>query len=282
MKKFTQQEICEKFRSKGYELLDVYKDALTPVLVKCPEGHETLMRYNSFKKSNCSICVGNVKFTQKEATEQAISLGYTMLEEYKTANTPTLMRCVNGHETKLKLSKLKIGNGCRKCSNEKRRLKKEYVINFLAKENYVLLGEYKNHGTPMHIRCPMGHEVLMRFGNFNYGFRCKICSNTGFDESKPSFVYLTGNHFRQKIGIMNENTDRIKKHEKNFGLILIEKIYFQNGSDAYALEQKILKKLEDKNIKLGKKAFDEKFDGYTESWLLTDLEVTKIEELINL
>ncbi len=284
MKKFTQQEIEEKFNTRGYKLLGTYKDALTPVLIRCPNGHETLMRYNSFKKSNCCFCAGNVKFSFDEAQDQAKKLGYLIIGDYKTANSPVLMRCINGHETKLKLSKIKLGNGCKECFFNKRRSKKEDIISALSKENYTLLGEYKNYNDPIHLKCPSGHEIFMSYGNFNYGFRCRICANKGFDPSKPSILYLMQNNFMQKIGITNTSVkqSRIKKHKRKFGLELLETIYFEKGYDAYIQEQSILQKLKTRKIPHGSDAFKEKFDGYTESWLLIDLEVTNIQELINL
>jgi hypothetical protein len=72
---------------------------------------------------------------------------------------------------------------------------------------------------------------------------CKYFATHGFDFSKGSILYvitheLLGSH---KIGITNEaaKEKRLKKHEAE-GWLTYKTVYFENGNDAFEIEQKIL------------------------------------------
>jgi hypothetical protein len=159
----------------------------------------------------------------------------------------------------------------------------EYIKDCFSKNNCIFLdNEYKNVNYSHNYICSCGNKSKISFVNFRKGRRCRNCIIVGFNSTKSSFVYLVGNHYKQKIGIMNTHTNRLETHMRNFGMELIDKIYFSDGNEAMGLESKILNILKQKNIPHGKQVFDEKFDGITESWLTCNLEVKTINELINL
>jgi len=59
-----------------------------------------------------------------------------------------------------------------------KRLTYEYVKSYIESEGYKLLSDsYTNNSSYLMVKCPMGHEYKVKFGNFKSGYRCSICSN---------------------------------------------------------------------------------------------------------
>ena len=101
--------------------------------------------------------------------------------------------------------------------------------------------------------------------------------NTGFKNEKPGFLYLCERSDALKIGITNRKPlERILDLN---GFYLIEAIYFKNGLDARNLEALIKRHLKIAGVYLGKHAWRESFDGYTETWPRVDLDVSSLKEL---
>jgi hypothetical protein len=283
--KFTLEYVKDYFLNNGCKFLDnEYVNNRFSHNYQCSCGNKNKINFYTFKKgARCARCSSNEKFTLKYVKDYFSSNRCEFLDdEYVGIHHPHKYKCSCGNFSKICFNNFQHGKRCMKCSgSEKFTLK--YVNDYFTKNNCEFLdNEYINNQNKHNYVCVCGNKSKISFANFRKGRRCRKCAKNGFNSAKPSFVYLVGNHYRQKIGIMNENADRIKQHNKNFGLNLIDKIFFENGADAHELEQTILQKLKIKNIPHGRQVFTENFDGRTESWLLTDLEVTKIEELINL
>jgi len=57
-----------------------------------------------------------------------------------------------------------------------KRLTYEYVKSYIESESYSLLSDsYTNNYTKLLVKCPMGHEYKVTFGNFKRGRRCDKC-----------------------------------------------------------------------------------------------------------
>lgn len=99
----------------------------------------------------------------------------------------------------------------------------------------------------------------------------------GFQNDKPGFLYLCGRPDALKIGITNRKPlERVLDLD---GFSLIESIYFVNGLDARNLETLLKRQLKKEGVYLGKEAWREPFDGYTETWPRVDLDVQSLKDL---
>ena len=293
--KYNLEYIRNYFSHNGCVFLDnEYINNHHPHNYICSCGNKSKTCFINFKRgARCMEC-GTKKSTDKQkhtleyVKNYFLNNGCVFLdEEYINAKQKHNYICLCKNKSMISFDRFQKGNRCMKCgikkSTDKQKHTLEYVKNYFLKNNCEFLdNEYINNHHPHNYICSCGNKSKTYFANFKNGNRCRNCSKNGFNTSKPSFVYLVGNHYKQKIGIAGENTDRLKTHIRNFGMELIDKIDFSDGDDAIKLENNIKKKLKIKKIPHGKQVFNEHFDGVTESWLLTDLEVKTIAELINL
>jgi hypothetical protein len=114
----------------------------------------------------------------------------------------------------------------------------------------------------------------------NGGSGCPACCEYGFNPSIPSYLYLISRPNQRKIGIYNEGSDRLKQHAKN-GWELNQKIGPFCGEKIKKLETKVLRALKNKRIPMGRDAFKEEFDGFSESWQEVDLDVRSLNDLFS-
>ena len=285
MKKHTLQHVKDCFIKNNCIFLDnEYKNVNHPHNYICSCGNKSKICFNNFKNGNrCVQCRYTPKHNLEYIKDYFAKNNCVFLDdEYKNSGFPHNYICSCENKSKISLDAFKAGNRCMKCSGFPRHTL-EYIKNYFAKNNCIFLdNEYVNSKHPHNYICSCKNKSKISFNNFQNGKRCRSCTASGFNSSKSSFVYLVGNHYKQKIGIMNINTKRLENHMRNFGMELIDKIYFSDGNEAMGLESKILNTLKQKNIPHGKQVFKENFNGITESWLIKDLEVKSINELINL
>jgi hypothetical protein len=135
------------------------------------------------------------------------------------------------------------GFGCKHCSG--------LIVNPLEAEKLMLksnlkpLVPYPGSGVPWKCLClKCKNEVFPRYSTVRVRIGgCKYCATHGFDFSKGGILYvitheLLGAH---KIGITNEaaKEKRLKKHEAE-GWLTYKTVFFENGNDAFEIEQQIL------------------------------------------
>ena len=177
-KKLSYQIVKNFIESEGYQLLsDTYINNRTKLLLKCPIGHEYEATFNSFQYGNrCSICNGKHKHSYDYVKNFIESQGYQLLSEsYKNARTKLLLKCPIGHEYKVTFVDFKCGSRCSTCSGNKK-FTYDYVKNYIESQGYQLLSKsYKNSVTRLLVKCPIGHEYKVTFGNFQKGIRCQQC-----------------------------------------------------------------------------------------------------------
>jgi hypothetical protein len=115
------------------------------------------------------------------------------------------------------------------------------------------------------------------------GHGCSVCAKYGFDPSKPGWLYFLRHDGwdMQQIGITNEPDDRIGTHKRS-GWQLIEIRKYDDGALCQADERAALAALRLRGARVGRPtdSTDLKFDGYTEAWTISSLEVSGLQQLI--
>lgn len=123
--------------------------------------------------------------------------------EYINANSVYKLVCEVGH--KFDRSWRSIVHQRRlKCPLcEGRYFNTEYISELLAKDEYGLVGEYKNASTKMQLVCPKGHKISMLYSNYSKGHRCKICADTKNSDIDVDFSLQKSGYIRnsQYMGI---------------------------------------------------------------------------------
>ena len=121
--------------------------------------------------------MGKSKHSYEKVKELFEKNGYTLVDlVYKNCKTGLRAICKNGHNCSIRYDDLQHGHGCPDCAGVKKKTI-EQIRTFFEKEGYGLISsEYVNSTTPLHVRCPQGHDSYPVYGNFQQGSRCLDCS----------------------------------------------------------------------------------------------------------
>jgi hypothetical protein len=122
-------EIKAEFNRRGYQVIaSSYKGSGKYVQYKCPSHPDKILKikYNDLKKGNgCRLCsIDAQRIGIKKAREEFVERGYTLLDnKYINAGTPMQYTCPkhSDKDTKISLTDLKAGHGCRYCAIERSR-----------------------------------------------------------------------------------------------------------------------------------------------------------------
>ncbi len=129
------------------------------------------------------------------------------------------------------------------------------------------LAPYPGATKPWRCRCiNCGEEVHPRYNNVASGQGgCSNCAH-GFSEIAPSIVYLICHELYQavKVGIGNVGNDRVGWHERN-GWELLALRSTDTGSDARAIEQRVLKAWQTAGYPAAVDSSDMPGSGHTET-----------------
>lgn len=139
-KKLTNEDYIEQLKEKGlwhrYRPLEEYKSNSVKIKHQCQTCSNIWdVSPNNLKAGRgCPKCSDKYVPTTENYREEAISLGYEPLEEYKGNNTPILHQCLTcRHEWKAQPTNIKSGCGCPKCANTN---KAENLVNDYLKTTY--------------------------------------------------------------------------------------------------------------------------------------------------
>ena len=182
------------------------------------------------------------------------------------------------------------GQGCKPCAH-RRRAKNQSIVPYKKSVAYLFPHLVKSHRGPSDLgsispgsgfienwECEeCGHKWPSPVGNRVRGRGCSHCAKRGHDRSGASFVYLICRPGQIQYGIMNIWTNRLKQHARK-GWELLDKIEV-TGETARSLETKIKQTLRAKGIPVGREAFREKFEGWSEAFQEVDLYVRSIRGL---
>jgi DNA-directed RNA polymerase subunit RPC12/RpoP/predicted GIY-YIG superfamily endonuclease len=131
-------------------------------------------------------------------------------------------------------------------------------------------------------KCEEGHVWSASPNKRSSGRGCPTCASSGFDQRKKGWIYLVLDDDRGllQIGISNTPEARLKTHERNGFDVVLDIRGPQDGLRVRELEGLIIKALKRRGAIFAKSAKLARFDGYTESWLKTSLNVEKIARIL--
>jgi len=198
-----------------------------------------------------------------------------------------------GHTWKASTKHLSSGRGCAVC----RGLQIEIGINDLATQYPDLAAQWhptKNGElTPQQVTsssakkiwwmCDSGHEWRTGVNGRQYGaIGCPGCADFGFSPAKDGWLYFLSHPTwnMQQIGISNVPESRLAQHGR-LGWQTIEVRGPMDGALAQALEQEALRSLRRRGAQLGIPTSIGGFDGHTEAWSVTSLELESFKQLLD-
>lgn len=184
-KKLNQNEVqirIDKKQEGQYELLGIYKNKDTPVLIKCRNcGIEWECNPNTlFRNRVGRDCKHHIKLTPEMAKKRISEKSNSqikMIGEFVGSRTPTRMQC--------QICKLEwktepfviygMGFGCPNCSGKRKKdtLEFKQQVKNIVGDEYEVLGEYKNNKSKIlfkHKKC--GTKFYMTPHAFLAGQRC--------------------------------------------------------------------------------------------------------------
>ena len=171
--------------SEDYILHDTYKNSGTRMSATCNNGHETSILWDSWKVGNrCRECAyisnGNLFRNDDSVIRNALeSEGWQMVGEYKNSSTPIQVICDKGHNTTTLWDNWKSGKRCKVCQaklrGHKRRLDQNKVKASFEGEGWKLNSPYETSDKKLEVTCDKGHNILLRWADWQKGIRCAVC-----------------------------------------------------------------------------------------------------------
>ena len=269
-------------------------------------GHEWQMTVSSRTLSGqgCAICQGLQ--VQVGVNDLVSTSPDTALLWHPTKNgelTPQMVTAGHGkkvwwlgkcgHSWQATVSKVVSGRGCAVC----RGLQIEVGLNDLASQLPALAAQWhptKNADlTPQMVStssarkvwwlCEKGHEWRVGVNGRQYGkIGCPDCATYGFSPNREGWVYFLEHPLweMQQIGISNVPEQRLRQH-RSLGWEVLEIRGPMEGFLAKAIEADALKAIQQRGAKLGARSSDNGFDGHTEAWPITTLNVESLAQIMS-
>lgn len=180
-KSYSFEEVKDIFGFYDYTLLDkAYKNNTTPMLCRCPNGHESKITLSNFSSGKrCVQCYRQrSRKSFSEIKEAFIKEGYFVDQDfYETADKPIKCICPEGHKITITWHKFKIGRRCKICSGLRKKYSLSEVRSVLEDNGYTLdQNYYDGVHTLIKCVCPKKHHIDISFANFMAGYRCSVCA----------------------------------------------------------------------------------------------------------
>ena len=267
----------------------------TKVTITCPKhGDFEQSPNNHLSGYGCQECAKQARSTSqacsnKEFVEKAIEIhgnAYTYDEvEYVNNKTKVGIKCsIHGkfYITPSNHVHKTHPQGCNLCGRVIAKKKRTSSIEKIVDKFISVHGDkydyskvnYTSKDNKVTIICPEHGEFEQRAADHWKGLGCQKCSKNGFDSSLPAFLYYLSinNGEAYKIGITNRTVEARFTITDLSSIEVVETVYFEQGIDAYQLEQIILKKYE-KYKYIGKPLLS---SGNTE---LFNIDIRKLNEI---
>lgn len=251
-KKLSSEQINQELASKNrsVRLIGEYNGANTKSLFECLGcGNQWHTRPDTVRGgSGCPKCeLASRRLTKDQINQELIFNNRTirLSGDYLGDGIKTLFECLEcGEQWHTKPNNVKNGSGCPVCSLGK--LSKESVNRRLQKNgrSVKLVENYVNLKTKSLFECLECNSTWKSTpGNILAGRGCPSCSTSGFDPSKPSWVYVLKFAHFIKYGITNDVNRRLGEHLKNGEYLVIATQLYEDGKLALEMERHIKAKL---------------------------------------
>lgn len=172
--------------ARGGTVVGQYTSTVRPVHVVCAEGHDSYPTPRLVLKGAgiCRTCSGTNKGRSEPRFRQIISnLGGEVLGTYKSVNSPTLVRCPNGHECRPIPKNVLNGQGiCGICARNAPGVSEAEFRRAVADMGGQVLGPFVGVSDPILVRCPQGHKGYPRPADVLRGTGiCNACHGKTWD-----------------------------------------------------------------------------------------------------
>ncbi len=107
-----------------------YVNSVTPIVIKCKNGHRFEQTPENHLRAGCSECSGKFKYNTSTFIKKAESIhkgeddkplfDYSLVE-YKTSRTNITISCKKGHQFEIKPHLHLEGKGCQECDKQKKK-----------------------------------------------------------------------------------------------------------------------------------------------------------------
>jgi hypothetical protein len=279
----------------GWDPTTVFEKSDKKRMWKCARGHSYSMQVKHMALgSGCPIClndrivpgINDLATTHPDIASQAFGWDPTTVP-YGTTRSFN-WKCDLGHVWPATVSsRTHMESGCGVCAN------RIVLVGFndLQTVNPELASQALgwnpqtvtiSSGVKRKWKCDQGHTWSTSPAQRSQGRGCPSCATSGFDPNQPGFLYFI-DHFELhmfQIGITNFPEDRLDRHARR-GWEVIELRGPMDGHLTQQLETSCLHALEKRGALLGHKAGIDKFDGYSEAWMRSSLNVTSIKEILD-
>ncbi len=203
---------------------------------------------NISRNQGCPKCSGHYTPTFKEFTEIISKRNIKIISKYKYLNTKSLFECLKcGHQWTKSASKIFHGMGCKKCLAKSKIFPKSEFENILKTKPFKMLGEYVKLGLKIEFLCEKcNHRWMTTPARIKYGGNCPECSKiktsmSKYKNKKTTLYVIQFNGNEIKIGVTQKTVKQRYQYE-NIIYNIIEEIVFEDGYEAFKLEQLILSK----------------------------------------
>jgi hypothetical protein len=263
---------------------------------KCKEGHLWIANVSSRALNNrgCPFCAykkvlkgfNDLATTHPELALQAV--GWDPSKTIAGSHKKLKWKCKEGHifltDPHMRSGR---GQGCPFCSgnkvlvgfNDLATTHPELALQAVGWDPSKITG---GNNKKLKWKCKEGHIWLTSPHTRTSDRGCPSCAKGGFDPNQPGYLYLIDHFDLQmfQIGITNFPEDRLGGHTRR-GWEVIELRGPMDGHLTQQLETSSLRTLEKHGAILGHKAGVEKFDGYSEAWTKSSLNVTSIKQILD-
>lgn len=162
------QEIAKMFNC---ELLEEYKNAKTPLQLRCERGHVFRKDPYHFKRNHESIEILCPKCQMDIYAENFKEIvqrkGGEILTPYRGRFKPIKIRCEKGHVWEPIPGAIYQGKWCKACADEnhpnkeRQQSAKDELVKMIKALNYALLSKYENDTKKVKIKCGKNHQFTM-------------------------------------------------------------------------------------------------------------------------
>jgi hypothetical protein len=256
----TQEEVikrCSKTGALGVgvKVLSMYRGAKKVLSVQClkcgKQWSATAMGF--LHGSGCRKCNTPQGFlTKEEVINRCEVNGISVISEYKGIKQRLSVKCLTCHYVWNPLAgHLVRGSKCPKCTSRKRAEQQRFThTEFVNRMNgkhpdLYIAGQYNGAWQRINVAClKCLHKWSPLALSLSDGSGCPKCAIPGFRFNKPGTLYYVrvSNPFGEpvyKIGITNKTIKQ--RFGREFSkMVIIETWHFQNGAEAFEMEQDIL------------------------------------------